>query len=53
MITVIVVQCACILFSLICLGQVIRKDATNFDKFLFGIFCLIFLVTCIIVQGVK
>lgn len=53
MITVTVVQCACILFSLVCLGQAIKKDATNFDKVLFGVFCFLFLIMCIGLQGVR
>lgn len=53
MITVTVVQCACILFSLVCLGQAIKKDATNFDKILFGAFCFLFLIMCIGLQEVR
>ena len=50
--TTIVVRCTCILFSLVCLGQAIKKDATNFDKGLFGVFCFLFLLLCISLQGV-
>ena len=53
MIAITVVQCACILFSLVCLGQTIKKEATNFDKGLFGVFCFLFLVLCIGLQGVR
>lgn len=48
-----IVQCACVLFSLVCLGQAIKKGATNFDKGLFGIFCFLFLILCVGLQGVK
>ena len=53
MIATIVVQCVCVIFSLVCIGQAIKKDATNFDKVLFGVFCFLFLVLCIGLQGVK
>lgn len=53
MIVTTVVQCACVIFSLVCLGQAIKKDATNFDKGLFGAFCFLFLILCIGLQGVR
>ena len=53
MIATTVVQCTCVLFSLICLGQVVKKDATNFDKIVLGIFCFLFLILSIGLQGVK
>ena len=53
MIATIIVQCACVLFSLVCLGQTIKRNATNFDKVLFGGFCFLFLMLCIGIQGVR
>lgn len=53
MIAITVVQCVCVIFSLVCLGQAIKKDATNFDKGLFGVFCFLFLILCIGLQGVR
>lgn len=53
MIAINVVQCACVLFSLVCLGQTIKRDASNFDKVLFGVFCFIFLMLCVGLQGVR
>lgn len=53
MIATIVVQCACVLFSLVCLGQTIKRNATNFDKSLFGVFCILFLLLCVGLQGVR
>lgn len=53
MIAINVVQCICVLFSLICLGQAIKNHATNFDKVLFGAFCFLFLILCIGLQGVR
>lgn len=53
MIATTIVQCACVLFSLVCLGQAIKKDAANFDKVLFSIFCFLFLMLCISLQGVR
>ena len=53
MIATIVVQCACVLFSLVCLGQTIKRDASNFDKALFGVFCFLFLMLCVGLQGVR
>lgn len=49
----IIVQCACVIFSLVCIGQAIKKDATNFDKVLFGVFCFLFLILCIGLQEVR
>ena len=48
-----IVQCACVIFSLVCIGQAIKKDATNFDKVLFGVFCFLFLILCIGLQEVR
>lgn len=53
MIAITIVQCTCVIFSLVCLGQAIKKDATNFDKVLFGVFCFLFLILCIGLQGVR
>ena len=53
MIATTIVQCACAIFSLVCIGQAIKKDATNFDKALFGVFCFLFLMLCVGLQGVK
>ena len=49
----IIVQCACVTFSLVCIGQAIKKDATNFDKVLFGVLCFLFLILCIGLQEVR
>lgn len=46
MIAIVMVQCICVLFAAVCLGQVIRKDATNFDKIVLGILCFLLLVLC-------
>ena len=48
-----IVQCACILFSVISIGQAIKNRATNFDKVYFGVFCILFLLLCVGLQGVK
>ena len=53
MIAINVVQCVCVVFSLVCLGQTIKRDASNFDKVLFGVFCFIFLMLCVGLQGVR
>jgi hypothetical protein len=53
MIATTVVQCACLIFSLVCLGQAINNGATKFDKISFCVFCLIFLLLCVCLQGVK
>ena len=53
MIATIIVQCACVIFSFICLGQAIKKTTTNFDNVLFSVFCFLFLILCIGLQGVK
>ena len=53
MIAINVVQCVCVIFSLVCLGQTITRDASNFDKVLFGIFCFLFLMLCVGLQGVR
>ena len=53
MIAINVVQCVCVIFSLVCLGQTIKRDASNFDKVLFGIFCFLFLMLCVGLQGVR
>ena len=50
---IVVIQIMCILFSLICIGQVIKNGATKFDKISFCVFCLIFLLLCVGLQGVK
>lgn len=50
---IVVVQIMCILFSLICIGQAIKNGATKFDKISFCVFCLIFLLLCVGLQGVK
>lgn len=53
MIATTIVQCVCVVFSLVCLGQTIKRDASNFDKVLFGIFCYAFLMLCVGLQGVR
>lgn len=53
MIATTIVQCACVIFSLVCLGQTIKRGASNFDKVLFGIFCYTFLMLCVGLQGVR
>ena len=53
MIATTIVQCACVIFSLVCLGQTIKRDASNFDKALFGAFCFLFLMLCVGLQGVR
>lgn len=53
MMAISVVQCACVVFSLVCLGQTIKGGASNFDKALFGVFCFLFLMLCVGLQGVR
>ena len=50
---IVVVQIMCILLSLICIGQAIKTGVTKFDKISFCVFCLIFLLLCVGLQGVK
>lgn len=50
---IVVVQIACILFSVISIGQAIKNRATNVDKVYFSIFCILFLLLCVGLQGVK
>ena len=50
---IVVIQIMCILFSLICIGQAIKNGATKFDKISFCVFCLIFLLMCVGLQGVR
>lgn len=50
---IVVIQIMCILLSLICIGQAVKNGATNFDKVYFSVFCLIFLLLCVGLQGVK
>ena len=50
---IVVIQIMCILLSLICVGQAIKNGATRFDKISFCVFCLIFLLLCVGLQGVK
>lgn len=50
---IVVIQIMCILFSLICIGQAIKNGATKFDKVSFCVFCLVFLLLCVGLQGVK
>lgn len=50
---IVVIQIMCILFSLICIGQAIKNGATKFDKISFCVFCLVFLLLCVGLQGVK
>ena len=50
---IVVIQIMCILLSLICIGQAIKNGATKFDKISFCVFCLIFLLLCVSLQGVK
>ena len=48
-----VVQIACILFSIISIGQAIKNGATKFDKVSFSVFCILFLLLCVGLQGVR
>lgn len=48
-----VVQIACILFSVINIGYAIDKEATKFDKISFSVFCILFLLLCVVLQEVK
>lgn len=50
---IVVVQIACILFSVISIGQVIKNGATKFDKISFSVFCILFLLLCVGLQGVR
>ena len=50
---VVIVQIACILFSVVSIGQAIKNGATKFDKVSFSVFCFIFLALCVGLQGVK
>lgn len=50
---IVVIQIMCILFSLICIGQAIKNGSTKFDKISFCAFCLIFLLLCVGLQGVR
>lgn len=53
MIAMDVVQCACVIFSMVCLGQTFKVGASNFDKVLFGVFCFLFLMLCVGLQEVR
>ena len=46
-----VVQIACILFSVISIGQAIKNGATKFDKVSFSVFCILFLLLCVGLRG--
>lgn len=48
-----VVQIACILFSVISIGQAIKNGATKFDKISFSVLCILFLLLCVGLQGVR
>lgn len=50
---IIIVQIACILFSVISIGQAIKNGATKFDKISFCIFCILLLLLCVGLQGVR
>lgn len=50
---IIVVQIACILFSVISIDQAIKNGATKFDKISFCVFCFIFLALCVGLQEVR
>ena len=50
---IVVVQIACILFSVISLGQAIKNGATKFDKGSFSVFCLLLLLLCVGLQEVR
>ncbi len=50
---IIIVQIACILFSVVSIGQAIKNRATNFDKVSFSVFCILFLLLCVGLQGVR
>lgn len=50
---IVIIQIMCILLSLTCIGQAIKNGATKFDKISFCVFCLIFLLLCVGLQGVR
>lgn len=50
---VVIVQIACILFSVVSIGQAIKNGATKFDKVSFSVFCILFLLLCVGLQGVR
>lgn len=50
---IIIVQIACILFSVVSIGQAIKNGATSFDKISFSVFCILFLLLCVGLQGVR
>lgn len=50
---IVVVQIACILFSVISIGQAIKNGATKFDKISFSVFCILFLLLCVGLQGAR
>jgi hypothetical protein len=50
---IVVIQIMCILLSLICVGQAIKNEATRFDIISFCVFCIIFLLLCVGLQGLK
>ena len=50
---VVIVQIACILFSVVSIGQAIKNGATKLDKVSFSVFCILFLLLCVDLQGVR
>lgn len=50
---IVVVQIACILFSVISIEQVIKNGATKFDKISFSVFCILLLLLCVGLQEVR
>lgn len=50
---IVIVQIACILFSVVSIGQAIKNGATKFDKVSFSVFCILFLLLCVGLQGVR
>lgn len=48
-----VAQIVSVLAAIICIGQAIKSSATKFDKISFCVFCLIFLLLCVSLQGLK
>ena len=51
--SIFVAQAACILFATVSIGQSIKSTSTKFDKILYGVFCLIFLILFLCMQEVS
>ena len=48
-----IVQIVCILLAMVSMGQSIRTGAATYEKVLYAVFSLIYLVLCIVLQGVR